>query len=63
MKYCDGSNGKAEDSGLKGPGFKPGMSQEKIEKVFSLSFGWLLWNLWDPPLYVFLIAAKTCDNK
>ena len=34
MTRCDGSDGKAEDSGLKGPGFNYQPRQGKIEKYF-----------------------------
>ena len=42
-KRCDGSDGKAEDSGLKGLGLNHGPRQEKYKNIFSC-FGLLaLW--------------------
>ena len=37
---CDGSNGKAKDSGLKGHGFNPHQ-----DKKNDLVFEWFLWSL------------------
>ena len=35
MPRCDGSNGKAEGTGLKGSGFNPWPRQEKWKNIFS----------------------------
>ena len=36
LSRCNGSDGKAEDSGLKGPGFNPQLRQEKDFLLFSV---------------------------
>ena len=35
MWWCDGSGGKTEDLGLKGPGLNPWPRQEKLKNMFS----------------------------
>ena len=63
-KRCDGSDGKAEDSGLNGPGLYPQSRQENINFwLFYLAFNWLLWSLWDLPLEYAVLFAYTLGNK
>ena len=51
--WCDG---KAEASGMKGPGFK---SLTKARKIYFSCFGFVAFDPWDPPLSICRIASNT----